>query len=376
MSFGELPHALGESVLAATIRTVPEDFQVEEIDAFEASGAGEHLLLTVEKRAMTTQHAAQRLANWAGVDVSAIGYAGMKDRHALTRQRFSVHLPRRKSPPLSGLDAGEPGAGTGAALRVLHEAWHAKKLPRGAHAGNRFRLVLRGVQGEEAAIARRLEYLAEQGVPNYFGGQRFGHGGGNVDKALAMFAGRRVRREERTHLLSAARSWLFNRVLAQRVQDGSWNRGLEGEVWMLDGTRSVFGPEPWSEALAERLAAFDIHPSAPLWGRGELRSTGDARLLEEAALADPGSAALRQGIERAGMSQERRATRLRPRRLEWQREDGESLVLSFALPPGGYATAVLAELGATRDAGAAQVDRPSGQAASALDLNVAGRITG
>jgi tRNA pseudouridine13 synthase len=359
MSLEALPQAFGEAVLAATIRTVPEDFQVEEIDAFEASGAGEHLLLTIEKRAMTTQHAAQQLANWAGVDVGAIGYAGMKDRHALTRQRFSVHLPRRKSPPLAELDEGRTAGGAEASLRVLNEAWHAKKLPRGAHGGNRFRLVLRDVQGEADAIEHRLRTIAEQGVANYFGGQRFGRGGGNVDKALAMFAGRRVRREERTHLLSAARSWLFNRVLAQRVRDGTWNRGLEGEVWMLDGTRSVFGPEAWTEALADRLAAFDIHPSAPLWGRGELRSSGEARMLEEAALADPGSAALRRGIERAGMLQERRATRLRPGGLGWHHEDDGSLLLSFTLPPGGYATAVLAELGATSDAGAAAMDRSS-----------------
>src|SRR3546814_4873526 len=97
-----------------------------------------------------------------------------------------------------------------------------------------------------------------------------------------MFAGKRFARAQRTHLLSAARSELFNRVLAARVRDRSWNRGLEGEVWMLDGSRSVFGPEPWSEALAERLDRFDIHPAAPLWGRGELRTTGAVRRLEEA----------------------------------------------------------------------------------------------
>lgn len=359
MSAGALPRASGDAVLAATIRTVPEDFQVEEIDAFDPSGVGEHLLLTIEKRAMTTQHAAQRLAAWAGVDVGAVGYAGMKDRHALTRQRFSVHLPKRTSPPLAALAAAGREEGGEASLRVLDEAWHSRKLPRGAHAGNRFRLVLRETQGEAPGIEQRLRTIVEQGVPNYFGGQRFGRGGGNVDKALAMFAGRRVRREERTHLLSAARSWLFNRVLAQRVGDGSWNRGLDGEVWMLDGTRSVFGPEPWSEALASRLAAFDIHPSAPLWGSGELRSRGEARELEEAVLADAGCAALRRGIERAGMRQERRATRLRAGALSWHREDAETWVLSFALPPSGYATALLAELGPVRDAGGVQDDRSS-----------------
>ncbi|MGI8561815.1 MAG: tRNA pseudouridine(13) synthase TruD [Luteimonas sp.] len=358
MSSEGLPRAYGEAVLSATIRSQPEDFFVEEIDAFTATGAGEHLLLSVEKRAMTTQHAAQRLADWAGVEVGAIGYAGMKDRHAVTRQRFSVHLPGRQAPPLEALVPGSGGAVPGQRMDVLADAWHARKLTRGAHGGNRFRLVLRDVEGNAAAIETRLQAITATGVPNYFGGQRFGHGGGNVDKAIAMFAGRRVRREERTHLLSSARSALFNRVLAARVRDGSWNRGLEGELWMLDGSRSVFGPEPWSDALAERLAAFDIHPSAPLWGQGALRTTADARALEESALGDAESAALQRGIEHAGMRQERRATRLHPREMYWTWQDG-GMLISFLLPPGAYATALLAEMGDLRDVGAAQHDRSS-----------------
>lgn len=359
MSFDGLPRAHGDAVLSAVIRRRPEDFFVEEVDAFAATGAGEHLLLSVEKRAMTTQHAAQRLADWAGVDIGAVAYAGMKDRHALTRQRFSVHLPGREAPPLQALTTASSGLAPEQRLVVLADAWHAKKLPRGAHGGNRFRLVLREVQGDAAAIDDRLRAIAATGVPNYFGGQRFGHGGGNVDKAMAMFAGRRVRREERTHLLSAARSALFNRVLAARVADASWNQALDGEVWMLDGSRSVFGPEPWSEALATRLAAFDIHPSAPLWGRGDLRTTADALALEASALADPQSIALREGIERAGMRQERRATRLRAGDMRWMWQAADTLELTFFLPPGGYATAVLGEIGALRDAGTRQDDRSS-----------------
>ncbi|MDQ3495540.1 MAG: tRNA pseudouridine(13) synthase TruD [Pseudomonadota bacterium] len=386
MSLPGSAHAHGDAVMSATLRSVPEDFIVDEIEAFAPSSDGEHLLLEVEKRAMTTQHAAQRLADWAGVPVSAVGYAGMKDRHALTRQRYSVHLPKRQAPPLDTLESAAAGLNPEQRLRVLSQAWHARKLPRGAHAGNRFRLLLRDVHGDAASIERRLQEIATNGVPNFFGGQRFGHGAGNVDKALAMFrhanpsqesahpgadlqGRRRVRREERTHLLSAARSALFNRVLAARLQDGSWNRGLEGEVWVLDGSRSVFGPEPWSELLAARLAAFDIHPSAPLWGRGELRTSGTARVLEEATLGDVESLALRQGIEQAGMRQERRATRLQPRELAWAWQGGDVLELGFVLPPGGYATTVLAEIGDLRDAGAAKYYRSSDQAV--LDWNAA-----
>ena len=250
--------AHGAPVLQARIRTVAEDFFVEELPAFAASGAGEHLLLTVEKRGMNTPFAAQRIARWAGVPVSAVGFAGMKDRHAVTRQRFSVWLPKRVAPPLEALQSDD--------LRVLDHVWHSRKLPRGALAGNRFVLVLRGVQGASEAIEARLRAIAAQGVPNAFGRQRFGRDGGNVAAALAMFAGQRVRRETRTLLLSAARSALFNQVLAARVAAGSWATALEGEVFMLDGSHSVFGPEPLTPALQSRLAAFDIHPTGPLWG--------------------------------------------------------------------------------------------------------------
>ncbi len=346
MSATGLPQAHGAPALSAAMRSVPEDFFVEEIDAFAPSGEGEHLLLSIEKRAMNTAFVARLLAQWAGVDESAIGYAGLKDRHAVTRQRFSVHLPGRAAPDVAALEAGVPGLGEGQSLRVLGQARHARKLPRGALAGNRFLLVLRDVEGDRAAIDGRLQALAATGVPNYFGEQRFGREGANLGNALAMFGGRRVARAQRTHLLSAARSELFNRVLAARVGDGSWDRGLDGEVWVLDGSRSVFGPEPWSDALAARLTAFDIHPSAPLWGRGDPRTTGAARRLEEDALSDAAALALRAGLEAAGLRQERRATRLRPAGLAWNwRGQGNVLELAFALPPGAYATTVLAALG-------------------------------
>jgi len=346
MSEAALPTAHGEAVLSATIRTSPEDFFVEEIDAFAASGAGEHLLLSVEKRGMNTAFAAKLIAQWAGVGEQAIGYAGLKDRHAVTRQRFSVHLPGRPAPDIDTLRAE--------GLRVLGHAWHAKKLPRGALAGNRFRLLLRDVRGARAAIDARLRAIAQTGVPNYFGEQRFGREGANLGNALAMFAGKRVARAQRTHLLSAARSELFNRVLAARVRDRSWNRGLEGEVWVLDGSRSMFGPEPWSAALAERLDRFDIHPGGPLWGRGELRTTGAARRVEEAALAGDDAMALRAGLESAGLRQERRATRLRPETLAWEWQGDDALLLAFSLPPGTYATTVLAELGHIHDSQGSQ----------------------
>lgn len=341
MSETGLARAHGAPVLEARIRTTPEDFRVEELPAFEASGAGEHLLLTIEKRGMNTAFAAKCIALWAGVAESAIGIAGMKDRHAVTVQRFSVWLPKKVAPDLDLLQSDE--------LRVLDHAWHSRKLPRGALAGNRFRLVLRGVQGDRDAIGARLQQIAVHGVPNYFGEQRFGRGGANVAKAVAMFAGRRARREERSMLLSAARSELFNRVLEARVIDASWHAALDGEVWMLDGSRSVFGPEALTPDLQARLDAFDIHPSGPLWGEGDLRSIGECAARELRALEGDTAMRLRRGLEGAGLKQERRALRLRPELLEWEWVGDDALMLAFALPPGCYATTVLRELGEIRD---------------------------
>lgn len=352
-----LPLAFGAPLLTAAIRTVPEDFQVDELPAFEATGEGEHLLLDIRKRGANTVAIAKRLAQWAGVPEMGVSYAGQKDRHAVTTQRFSVHLPKRVAPDLAALESEE--------MQVLASTWHNRKLQRGALAGNRFKLVLRDVQGDQQAIAERLQTIAARGLPNWFGEQRFGRDGGNVPAALQMFAGRRVRKDQRSMLLSAARSALFNRVLAARVEQGNWDTPLEGEVWMLDGSRSVFGPEPMSDVLAERLARFDIHPSAPLWGVGELRSTGAARALEDHALSDEQAIALRAGLEQAELKQERRSLRLRPALMQHAWLDAQTLEISFALPPGCYATAVLHELGEVVDAGRAEFDAARNEAAAA-----------
>jgi tRNA pseudouridine13 synthase len=330
-----LPRAHGEAVLKARFRVQPEDFRVDEIDGFEPSGSGEHLLLTVQKRGMNTAFAAKRIAAWAGIAEMGVSYAGLKDRHAVTTQRFSVQLPKRVAPELDTLVSDD--------LRVLAAHWHNRKLPRGALAGNRFTLLLREAEGERAAVEARLQAIAGQGIPNYFGEQRFGRGGDNVEAARRMFAGQRVnKREQRSIYLSAARSEMFNAVLAARIADGSWATGTQGEVWMLDGSHSVFGPEALSEETRARAAAQDIHPTGPLWGEGELRTRDRAREVEEGALAPFED--LRQGLERARMKQERRALRVRVQDLSWDWKE-EGLELRFRLGPGAYATEVLAELG-------------------------------
>ena len=330
-----LPRARGEAALEGRFRCAVEDFQVEELPAFAPSGQGEHLLLTIEKRGMNTMFVAKAIARWAGVPEMDVGFAGLKDRNAITRQRFSVRLPKKVAPEISALE--------GDGLKVLEQHWHLRKLPRGALAGNRFGIVLREVQGERTTIEDRLAQIAGGGIPNYFGEQRFGRDGDNVDAARRMFAGERVGREQRSILLSAARSHIFNAVLAERIARRHWQAGLDGDVWMLDGTHSVFGPEALTAELQARVDSLDIHPTGPLWGRGELRSAGAVREIESAIAAEHPD--LCQGLETVGLSQERRALRVRVGDLQWQWPADDVLRLDFSLPPGAYATSVLAELG-------------------------------
>ncbi len=330
----ELPHACGTPPLTARSRVSPEDFQVEEILGYDADGAGEHLLLWVEKRGVNTDWVARELAKFAGVAQVAVGYAGMKDRHAVTRQTFSVQLAGRPDPDWSTFPHQE--------VKVLAAIRHSRKLKRGALRGNRFVLVLREVQGDRAKAEVVLQQLATRGVPNYFGEQRFGREGGNVAQARAMFAGRRVDRNQRSMLLSAARSQIFNEVLAARVERGTWDTAMEGEVWSLAGSRSWFGPEPFSDVLAERLSRGDIHPSGPLWGQGEPPTQAEAGALEReiGALNDD----LVAGLTAARMDQERRSLRLMPEHMRWRWLDDTALELSFELPAGAYATVVVREL--------------------------------
>lgn len=339
----ELPErrpAHGPPLIRALMRSCPEDFQVDELSGFEPSGEGEHLMLDVRKRGLNTAFVAGELARWAGVAEHAVGYAGLKDRHALTTQRFTVHLPKRVAPDMQALQVE--------GMEVLQSRWHARKLPRGALAGNRFTLTLRAVEGDAEALGRRLEAIAAAGLPNYFGAQRFGHGGGNLDAARALFAGRRFNRNQRSILISAARSTVFNAVLAKRVESGSWARGLDGELWMLDGRQSIFGPQAMDDALRARAASLDIHPTGPMWGRGA-PPCGEPVASIERAVADR-YRELCDGLESAGLRQERRALRIRVGGLAWHWSDARTLVLEFDLPPGAYATGLLEALGDVVDA--------------------------
>ncbi|MEP7184431.1 MAG: tRNA pseudouridine(13) synthase TruD [Rhodanobacter sp.] len=330
-----LPFAHGDNPpLQGRLRSTPEDFVVEEILGYDAEGKGEHALLWVEKRGANTDWVARELGKFAGVGQVAVGYAGMKDRHAVTRQTFSVQLAGKPDPDWSMFPHED--------VKVLAATRHSRKLKRGALRGNRFLLVLRDVVGDHAAAEQVLEHMAVRGVPNYYGEQRFGREGGNVAQARTMFAGRRVERDKRSILLSAARSQIFNSVLAARVERDAWDRPLDGEIWSLAGSRSWFGPEAFTDVLAQRLARLDIHPSGPLWGQGEPPSQGEAGALERMTASSYQD--LAEGLASARMDQERRPLRLVPKDLTWRWTGDDVLELSFELPAGAYATVVCREL--------------------------------
>ena len=332
----DLPFAHGGPSLRGRMRAAADDFEVDEVLGFEADGKGEHALLRIEKRNANTEWVAQQLARAAGVAPMSVGYSGLKDRHALTRQTFSVHLPGRPDPDWHAL--GIEG------VKILDVDRHSKKLKRGVHRSNCFRIRLTNVDGDRAAADLGMAAIARCGVPNYFGEQRFGRNGDNLNSARALFAGARMGRSQRGFALSAARSYLFNVVLARRVADENWNQALPGEVWMLAGTHSIFGPQPLDDELRDRLASGDIDPTGPLWGVGELRSTGEVAEIERQAAISTGFA---EGLEAAELRQERRTLRLRPTgfKAEWS---DDSLLLMFSLPTGCFATSLVREICSTR----------------------------
>jgi len=332
-----LPFAHGGPVLQGHLRNTPEDFVVEEELGYQASGAGEHVFLTVRKRGRNTQEVARAIAGLAGVKQMAVGYAGLKDRHAVTTQHFSVQLPGREAPDWASLEDDS--------LQVLSEERHHRKIRRGGLRGNRFVIRVDRVQGDRERAEQQLARIAVAGVPNYFGTQRFGHEGQNLVRVAELFAGRgrKPGREQRGLLLSAARAQLFNRVLQTRVEDASWDQALDGDVMLLSGSQRQFMYDPEDATIAPRLAELDIHPSGPLCGRRSrsLEPGSDAKSLEDRALLD--QADWIDGLQRFGLDVDRRALRLAVTNLQWHWDD-DVLEIGFSLVAGAYATSVLREI--------------------------------
>lgn len=307
------PNAYPSSGASATLKCLNEDFTVTELPLQLPSGQGEHIWLDVEKNGANTAYVALQLADAAGVQERDVGYAGLKDRYAITRQWFSIYCPKGETPDLTQLQHPE--------FKVLGQSRHVKKLRPGDLLGNRFRIVLRDVTGDRDAIESNLQAVAAQGVPNYFGAQRFGFDGGNVEQGRAMLAREiRVRNPKKKGIyLSAVRSFVFNEVLAQRIQQGLWGQTLPGDVMDEAG-----------------------RPTGPLWGRGRVSTTDQAQALENSVAAR--HATLCEGMEHAGLDQDRRSLVAHPDGMSWAWTSSDQLVLTFSLSAGNYATSVLGEI--------------------------------
>lgn len=331
----ERARAMGVPASTGRIRQCAGDFRVDECLGFDASGAGGHLLLQVEKTGLNTIDVAKALAGYAGAALRDVGYSGLKDRHAVCTQWFSLPY----APSVDWQDWEPPG------LRILRRDRHHRKLKRGTHRANRFRLRVVLEEFDAADMDRRLCAVRSGGVPNYFGEQRFGRR--FEDNSRRLLQGVRLPRIQRSLALSGIRSELFNRVLDRRVCGGSWRTALPGEYVNLDGTRSGFAAAG-DPGVPRRIEAMDLHPTGPLYGGGVNPATGEAAALEDAVMGEfrPWCDVL----ARAGLKMERRPTRCAPRELEWRLDSSDGILeLGFVLRRGQFATSVLREVLDYRD---------------------------
>ncbi len=352
---GDLPPVGG------SLRAVDDDFRVDEVPSYEPSGEGEHTYLRFEKRDMTTTYAITQIARSLKIQARDVGYAGMKDRHAVTTQ--TVSIPRVDPARVAALDI--PG------LRVLSVSRHRNKLRTGHLRGNRFELRVRDLpDGVDAALARARSIaavIASAGVPNYFGEQRFGRDGDNAERARAWLSGEDPGPRDphaRRFLVSSLQSELFNTWLGRRVADGLLDAHVDGDL----AARGANG-RPWLITAADAALLYpagEASPTGPMFGRSMERPTGEAEAREEATLS--GASLDRAFFDRIGPLAEgtRRPARVFAEELIVE-ADGDALVFRFTLPSGAYATVVMREFGVSSTAApsretAASVEHPTEQA--------------
>jgi len=324
-----------------TIRTRPEDFVVEEIPAYPASGEGEHVFVTIRKRSVTTLDALKSLCRALSLDERNAGHAGMKDRHAVTTQTLSLPFPLSRS-----LDEVRELSIEG--IEILQVERHRNKLKPGHLLGNRFVIVVRELpEASIDEVIAKLEKAGREGVPNAFGPQRFGRSGDNAERALAWLAGKipgpRDRREQRL-VFSALQAHLFNEVLARRIELGTWATPIAGDLLKKADTGGIFLCTD-VEADRERALRGEVSPTGPIFGAKMRWPESEAAEIErEVLLRETGALDTFDRHRQLGEGS-RRPFRLMPAELRVERlpEDARSLRIAFVLPKGGYATTVLAQ---------------------------------
>jgi tRNA pseudouridine13 synthase len=327
------PYAWGGPACNADFKSRPEDFIVKETLPFEPCGDGVHDYLLISKIDMNTEMAARRLARHANCHVRDIGYAGLKDRHAVTQQWFSIPAEKSEHDWNSFNDDQ---------IKIVRQTRHSHKLRRGLVKNNFFHITLRNIYGDFDAFEEHIEKIFAFGVPNYFGEQRFGHQRNNLKAANDFFDGKiKPKKFLKGMYFSTVRSWIFNMVLAQRVRQGNWNQPLEGDVFWLNESKRYFLADKIDFEIEKRCREFDIHPTGPLYGEGDLWPTEKAWEIEQGVLREYEKWC--EALIDNSLKAQRRTFRVTPVDANCIRQD-DSVVLLFTLPAGSYATSVVREL--------------------------------
>jgi tRNA pseudouridine13 synthase len=330
------PHATPDLAgIGGVLRVEAEDFEVEEIPAYEPCGEGEHLFLRVRKRDLTTPEAARRLASALELDPRSAGWAGLKDKRAVTTQWISF----------LGGDVNRALEVRIEDVEVLAGGRHGNKLRAGHLRSNRFRLRLRRSTGDVGAAKAVLDRLTTDGAPNYFGAQRFGHAGRNVERALAWLrgGGRAPRsRFDRKMLVSALQSAMFNEATAGRVESGTLCHAVDGDLLRKEDSGGLFVADSLEEA-ERRVGAWEVSPTGPMFGPRMRWPEREALAAERALLSRWALEETSLGAARKVGAGTRRPYRIRPLEVEIELLGGDP-VLSFTLPPGGYATTIAREV--------------------------------
>ncbi|KEY58172.1 tRNA pseudouridine(13) synthase TruD [Serratia sp. DD3] len=336
MDMANLTWQHGQPRATGLLKANSEDFVVVEDLGFTPDGEGEHLLVNIRKNGCNTQFVADYLAKFAGIHARSVSYAGLKDRHAVTEQWFCLHLPGKASPDFSQFMLE--------GCQVLQTARHLRKLRIGTLKGNDFTLVLRHISDRQE-VEQRLQAIAVHGVPNYFGLQRFGHGGNNLVMAR-RWANDEIRvkeRNKRSFYLSASRSALFNLVTSQRLANQQQRKVLAGDALQLAGRGSWFvAKEEELPTLQQRLDAGELMVTAPLPGDGEPGTANEVLAFEQHCLAQQPE--LLTLLRRERVEPARRALLLYPQKLQWNWWDDATVELRFWLPAGSFATSVVREM--------------------------------
>ena len=321
-------------LLNGRLKVAAEDFFVDEELGFEPTGEGEHLFIQVEKNGLTTHELIERVARDAGIRPRDVGYSGLKDKIAITRQWLSLHLAGKIHHPVK-LKADD--------YVVLRQIWHDRKLRPGTHRFNRFNVLIRDVNQPGSKTIEQIESIKTFGMANYFGRQRFGAVSDNVQQALQVFSNarktRKLTRNKKSLYLSALRSELFNQILSKRIELGIWREPLEGDVFMLSGSQSIF-QELLNDDILARYRNFDISSTASLYGNGLGRLYGAALEIEKQVFAD--NADICSHLSAPGAKQQMRVLRIvvKDFSLDYQ-VDKKQLRIKARLPRGSFFTSLL-----------------------------------